>query len=108
MLRLDRLSMLIKEEVNRDQIKNFRKIDLKNHEEIILSSEFMELDLDEFKLLFNKTAWKVVEDLFEKNRHFFVCNICRENCDTNNKHVWTQTQEPNPTQTQNLIPYILV
>ena len=46
----------------------------------------MELDLDEFKLLFNKTAWKVVEDLFEKNRHFFVCNICRENCDTNNKH----------------------
>jgi len=66
MLRLDRLSMLIREEVNRDQIKNFRKIDLKNHEEIILSSEFMELDLDEFKLLFNKTAWKVVEDLFEK------------------------------------------
>ena len=54
---------------------------------IILSSEFMELDLDEFKLLFNKTALKVVEDLFEKNRHFFVCNICRENCDTNNKHV---------------------
>ncbi len=62
--------MLIREEVNRDQIKNFRKIDLKNHEEIILSSEFMELDLDEFKLLFNKTEWKVVEDLFEKNRHF--------------------------------------
>ena len=48
MLRLDRLSMLIREEVNRDQIKNFRKIDLKNHEEIIFSSEFMELDLDEF------------------------------------------------------------
>ena len=62
--------MLIREEVNRDQIKNFRKIDLKNHEEIVFSSEFMELDLDEFKLLFNKTAWKVVEDLFEKNRHF--------------------------------------
>jgi len=81
------LSMLIREEVNRDQIKIFRKIDLNNHEEIILSSEFMELDLDEFKLLFNKTAWEVVEDLFEKNRHFFVCNICRENCDTNNKHV---------------------
>ena len=47
----------------------------------------MELDLDEFKLLFHKTAWKVVEDLFEKNRRFFVCNIFRENCDTNNKHV---------------------
>ena len=62
--------MLIREEVNRDQIKNFRKIDLKNHEEIVFSSEFMESDLDEFKLLFNKTAWKVVEDLFEKNRHF--------------------------------------
>jgi len=29
-------------------------MDLKNHEEIILSSEFMELDLDEFKLLFQK------------------------------------------------------
>ncbi len=50
------LSMLIREEVNRDQIKTFMKIDLKNHEEIILSSEFMELDLDEFKLLFHKTA----------------------------------------------------
>jgi len=43
--------MLIREEVNRDQIKNFRKIDLKNHEEIILSSEFMELDLDEFEVI---------------------------------------------------------
>ena len=64
------LLMLIREEVNRDQIKNFRKIDLKNHEEIILSSEFMELDLDEFKLLFHKTAWKVVEDLFEKKDIF--------------------------------------
>ena len=50
------LSMLSREEVNRDQIKIFRKIDLNNHEEIILSSEFMELDLDEFKLLFHKTA----------------------------------------------------
>ncbi len=50
------LSMLIREEVNRDQIKIFNKIDLKDHEEIILSSEFMELDLDELKLLFHKTA----------------------------------------------------
>ena len=32
-------------------------------------------------------TWKVVEDLFEKKRNFFVCNIFRENCDTNNKHV---------------------
>ena len=46
--------MLIREEVNRDQIEIFRKMDLKNHEEIILSSEFIELDLEEFKLLFNK------------------------------------------------------
>ena len=38
------LLMLIREEVNRDQIKIFKKIDLKNHEEIILSSEFMESD----------------------------------------------------------------
>jgi len=38
------LLMLIREENNRDQIKIFKKIDLKNHEEIILSSEFMESD----------------------------------------------------------------
>ena len=41
-------------------------MDLKNQEEIVLSSEFLELDLDEFKLLFNKPAWREVEDLFEK------------------------------------------
>ncbi len=34
-----------------------------------------------------KPAWREVEDLFEKNRRFFVCNICRENCDKNNKHI---------------------
>ena len=62
--------MLIREEVNRDQIKIFRKIDLNNHEEIILSGEFMELDLDEFKLLFHKIAWREVEDLFEKKDVF--------------------------------------
>jgi len=32
-----------------------------------LSSEFIDLDLDEFKPLFDKAAWKEVEDLFEKN-----------------------------------------
>ena len=53
-------------------------MDLKNQEEIVLSSKFLELDLDEFKLLFSKPAWREVEDLFEKNRRFFVCNICRE------------------------------
>ena len=58
--------MLIREEVNRDQIQILRKIDLKNHEDIVLSSELLELDLDEFKLLFNKPAWREVEDLFEK------------------------------------------
>jgi hypothetical protein len=49
------------EKVNRDQITIFRKMYLKNHEEIILSSEFMELDLEEFKLLFYKPAlkWKI-------------------------------------------------
>ncbi len=76
------LSMLIREEVNRDQIEIFRKMDLKNHEEIILSSEFMELDLDEFKLLFHKIAWKEGEDFFEKNRsmkcYFFYHLSCLE------------------------------
>jgi hypothetical protein len=62
-------------------------MNLKNQEEIVLSSEFLELDLDELKLLFNKPAWREVEDLFEKNIIFFVCNICREICDTNNKHI---------------------
>jgi len=28
-----------------------------------------------------------VENLFEINRRLFVCNICRENCDTKNKHI---------------------
>jgi len=79
--------MLIREKVNRDQITIFRKTYLKSHEQIILSSEFMELDLEEFKLLFYKPALRQVEDLFEKNRRFFVCSICFENCDTNNKHV---------------------
>jgi len=41
-------------------------MDLKNQEEIVLSSKFLELDLDEFKLLFSKPAWREVEDLFEK------------------------------------------
>ena len=34
-----------------------------------------------------KTACRELEDPFEKNRLFFVCIICRENCDTNNKHI---------------------
>jgi len=58
--------MLIREEVNKDQIKDFRKIDYKNNKEKILTSEFIELDLGEFKLLFNKKDWRQVEDLFEK------------------------------------------
>ena len=50
-----------------------------------MTSEFIELDLGEFKLLFNKKDWRQVEDLFEKNRLSFVpCYICCENCDTNN------------------------
>jgi hypothetical protein len=43
--------MLIREEVNRDQIKIFRKMDLKNHEDIILSSEFIEGKRSNFKNL---------------------------------------------------------
>ena len=31
-----------------------------------MTSEFIELDLGEFKLLFNKKDWRQVEDLFEK------------------------------------------
>jgi hypothetical protein len=50
--------MLIREEVNRYRIKIFRKMDLKNHEEFILLSEFMELGLDEFKLYFHKIEWR--------------------------------------------------
>ena len=42
--------MLIREKVNSDQIKIVRKKTyLKNHKEIILSREFMKLDLEEFK-----------------------------------------------------------
>jgi len=33
--------MLIREESNRDQIKLSKKVDLKNHKEITLSSEFI-------------------------------------------------------------------
>ena len=38
-------------------------MELKNHEKIIFSSEFIELDLDEFELIFHKIAWREVEDL---------------------------------------------
>ena len=58
--------MLIREEIKRNQIQIFRKIDLKNHEEIILSSEFIELDLEEFKLLFYKPAWRKMTAHFRK------------------------------------------